>query len=415
MFYIHMNGTITEILLYFVAFVMPVILTIWNIYNCCSSKPKKEKTVSCLTIFMGGILYFFLYAIQFNTAGDWYEQVNTMENHYSISSEYAWAVGALILLSFVGYFILLFIEASKIPPLISVMSVAMLALLNIFQIVYAIQIARNVSGLDLYLYVYYANILILSASVIRKQIIQQVDIAANKKLDGNEHRIFQWMYSRMTSFSKYSMLVFICMFFIVAVFEIIFVLVGQGVDAPIKAFTDTADWTFSKQVPPPPVDYEGHYLCTVAAGGHRKVVRPLRLGTRRGKTIIVNRQLCIANAFEEVIQEKFPRFHKSIRYFYDTYGYPVSRHITSPVKADIVYILMKPLEWAFLIFLYLVDLHPEERIGRQYKRGEILAKQGILGQIKEKQNNDKNPIHLLWQHLSFPYGGIHIKGHDREA
>lgn len=369
MFYIHMNGTITEILLYFVAFVMPVILTIWNIYNCCSSKPKNEKTASCLTIFMGGILYFFLYAIQFNTAGDWYEQVNTMENHYSISSEYAWFVGALILLSFVGYFILLFIEASKIPPLISVMSVAMLVLLNIFQIVYAIQIARNVSGLDLYLYVYYANILILSASVIRKQIIQQVDIAANKKLDGNEHRIFQWMYSRMTSFSKYSMLVFICMFFIVAVFEIIFVLVGQGVDAPIKAFTDTADWTFSKQVPPPPVDYEGHYLCTVAAGGHRKVVRPLRLGTRRGKTIIVNRQLCIANAFEEVIQEKFPRFHKSIRYFYDTYGYPVSRHITSPVKADIVYILMKPLEWAFLIFLYLVDLHPEERIGRQYKRG----------------------------------------------
>ena len=110
MFYIHMNGTITEILLYFVAFVMPVILTIWNIYNCCSSKPKKEKTVSCLTIFMGGILYFFLYAIQFNTAGDWYEQVNTMENHYSISSEYAWAVGVLILLSFVGYFILLFID-----------------------------------------------------------------------------------------------------------------------------------------------------------------------------------------------------------------------------------------------------------------------------------------------------------------
>ena len=51
------------------------------------------------------------------------------------------------------------------------------------------------------------------------------------------------------------------------------------------------------------------------------------------------------------------------------YGYPVSKHITSPVKADIVYILMKPLEWAFLIFLYLVDLHPEERIGRQYKRG----------------------------------------------
>lgn len=143
-------------------------------------------------------------------------------------------------------------------------------------------------------------------------------------------------------------------------------LLGQGLDAPIKAFTDTADWTFSKQTPPPPLEYDGHYLCTVAAGGHKKIVKPLRLGTRRNETIIVNRQLCIANAFEELIQEKTPRFHRWIRAFYDTYGYPLSRKITTPVRADIIYILMKPLEWAFLIFLYAFDLRPEQRIARQY-------------------------------------------------
>lgn len=82
--------------------------------------------------------------------------------------------------------------------------------------------------------------------------------------------------------------------------------------------------------------------------------------------IIVNRQLCIANAFEDYIMEKFPKFHKLIRSVYDTYGYPVSRHIISPERADAVYILMKPLEWMFLIFLYLFDVKPEERIRRQY-------------------------------------------------
>lgn len=86
------------------------------------------------------------------------------------------------------------------------------------------------------------------------------------------------------------------------------------------------------------LDYSGHYLCTIVAGGHKKVVKPLRLGTRRGTTIVVNRQLCIANAFEEVIQEKFPKFHKKVRNFYDTYGYPISKHITTSFRADIIYI-----------------------------------------------------------------------------
>jgi hypothetical protein len=96
------------------------------------------------------------------------------------------------------------------------------------------------------------------------------------------------------------------------------------------------------------------------------VVKPLRLGTRKGQIIVVNRQLCIANVFEEVIQEKFPHIHRKIRHIYDTYGYPLSRKITSPVKADFVYFVMKPLEWFFLLVLYLVDLHPEQRIARQY-------------------------------------------------
>jgi hypothetical protein len=164
----------------------------------------------------------------------------------------------------------------------------------------------------------------------------------------------------MTAFS------FLLVFPVAAVLEIIFIICGQGADGFIKAFTMTADWTFSTQTPPPPLEYYGHYLCTVAAGGHEKVVKPIRYGKRLGKKIVVNRQLLTANAFEDLIKEKFPHIHHEIRRLYDKYGYPISKHITTQFRADVVYILMKPLEYIFIFVLYLCDNHPENRIAVQY-------------------------------------------------
>ena len=155
---------------------------------------------------------------------------------------------------------------------------------------------------------------------------------------------------------------------IVCVLIAMLFLFGQMPDSIIRAFTSTSDWSLSQMVSPPPVKYEGHYLCTVAANGDKKLVKPLRMGNRHGYKIIVNRQLMVANAFEEFIKEKLPRFHKAIRNFYDQYGYPLSKHITTKKRADVVYILMKPLEWLFLLVLYTFDIKPENRISVQYTR-----------------------------------------------
>ena len=216
-------------------------------------------------------------------------------------------------------------------------------------------------------YVYHFNILLLSTRVIVKHMKEQVAYYKTREHEMSDHPKIKWLYFKASKLSGYAFPLLLMLFFIVALLEIFFVLAGQGLDAPVKAFTNTADWTFSKQIPPPPLEYEGHYLCTVAAGGHGKVVKPIRLGRRRGAVIVVNRQLCIANAFEELIAEKFPALHRRIRHFYDTYGYPVSRHITNPGRADAVYVFMKPLEWFFLMVLYLADKRPEARINRQYK------------------------------------------------
>ena len=109
-----------------------------------------------------------------------------------------------------------------------------------------------------------------------------------------------------------------------------------------------------------------HYLCTAAARGHPKLVRPLRVGRRHGHTVLVNRQLCVANAFEQLLMERAPRLHKAVRGFYDNHGYPLSQKITTPLRADITYLLMKPLEWLFLLCLYTFDEKPENRIAMQY-------------------------------------------------
>ena len=116
-----------------------------------------------------------------------------------------------------------------------------------------------------------------------------------------------------------------------------------------------------------------HYLCTVAAGGHRRIVKPLRNGRRHGHEVIVNRQLCVANAFEQLLEERTPRLHRAVRGLYDRCGYPIAKHIRTKAAADIVYLLMKPLEWLFLAALYLCDVRPENRIAVQYPHAPLPA------------------------------------------
>lgn len=165
---------------------------------------------------------------------------------------------------------------------------------------------------------------------------------------------------------KWPLIAFILMIPLLGGIIMILALFGQQPDACIKAWTETSDWTLSRQVSPQNIFYDEHYLCTVAAGGHRKVVKPIRMGERHGHAVVVNRQLCIANAFEQIIEEKTPKFHRAVRGFYDSYGFPIAKLIHSPYIADFVYFIMKPLEWIFIVVLYFTDVNPENRIAVQY-------------------------------------------------
>ncbi len=112
-------------------------------------------------------------------------------------------------------------------------------------------------------------------------------------------------------------------------------------------------------------------------------MKPTRMGIRHGAKIVVNRQLCVANAFEQLIEERMPWLHRIVRHIYDKYGYPLSKHITTSLRADIVYIVMKPFEWLFLIVLYFFDTRPENRIALQYTGKAFLTYKKHI-EIEEK-------------------------------
>lgn len=153
---------------------------------------------------------------------------------------------------------------------------------------------------------------------------------------------------------------------ILGIVLLILIVTGQEPSALIKAFTETSGWNLSAREAPPNLMVDDHYLCTVAARGHKQIVKPLRKGIRGGEVIIVNRQLMIANAFEQIIEEKTPRLHHFIRKNYDRYGFPLAKLIKTRLAADLVWILMKPAEWIFLAVIYLMEVHPEDRIVCQY-------------------------------------------------
>ena len=117
------------------------------------------------------------------------------------------------------------------------------------------------------------------------------------------------------------------------------------------------------------LQHDSHFLCSIAAGGHTWLVKPLRTCNRWGTEIICNRQLLVANAFEEILQECLPRFHGVVRRNYNKIGRGLHKHygiFGRAFIADAIYVLMKPAEWCFVVVLYMEDRNPESRIEWQY-------------------------------------------------
>lgn len=349
--------------------VYPIILSIYNCYFFFDLKHYKLSRYFDLITFVLGFLYSHLvllfYEIMFKC--DWQVVLYNNEIHTPIWTKAYPTVLCLVLVGFLGYFLLAYIRLEKLPPLIIVLFVSMMYLGVFEAMLWIIQIMGK--GY-LLLCLFPLNCIIIAMKTLRFKINEWKNIEEGKKKTMKNKFLYYLNNQLMNSF-HWPIAAFIFMLPLLGIIMCILILFNQQPDYFIKAYLNTSEWTLSQHVSPQNIYFDEHYLCTVAAGGHQEVVKPIRLGIRHDHQVIVNRQLCIANAFEQILEERVPRFHKYIRHFYDTYGFPIAKMIQSAYIADMIYLIMKPLEWLFLIIIYCSDVKPENRIAVQYTGGKV--------------------------------------------
>lgn len=327
---------------------------------------KKEKKffkiIELVAIALGaGYLYMYV-AVSEILFVSWDTQLYNRQQHSMISPDAFITILVISLIAGAGYVVVRFIPAQKQSPIVSALGISCIYLGVGVCVVWCIQTIS-----DLVLVMFPANCILLFVKTVYILVYQKNNLIQTKQVSLKYKRVAK-ILNTATNLPWVALLLVIPLLGIIVAVLFLF---GQEPNSVIKAWTETAEWTLSQKTAPQNIYYDEHYLCTVAAGGHRNVVKPTRSGYRHGHRVLVNRQLCIANAFEQVLQEKLPKFHKAVRKVYDNVGYPIARHIRSQYVADAVYFIMKPLEWLFLLVLYTVDINPEDRIATQYPHTEI--------------------------------------------
>ena len=355
--------------------IYPFILTLVNFAAifCGCKDPKlirKGKHFEWITIVLGTLYSLVILPFADITFSDWTVTLHNAEKHTPIWTEGALTVLILAVVGILGYLFLSCSRISKVPPLITVLEIAAMYLGMLQCILWIIQIIR-LETVYLYLCLFPLNCILIGIKVIRQKIMEwgKIQREESKKagaVSGFRNRYLEWLNRHLERSSVWPAAAFLLMWPMLGIIICILILFGQRPDSAVRAWTETSDWNLSREIAPQNIYYDEHYLCTVAAGGHRKVVKPIRMGVRHGHSVIVNRQLCVANAFEQILEERMPNLHRNVRNFYDRYGFPVAKMIRSPYIADVIYIMMKPLEWIFLAVIYMMDVKPENRIAVQY-------------------------------------------------
>lgn len=328
-----------------------------------SHRPGYDTWVLCFLLACD-VLYLLFYKDVVFSAG-WQEQLLNSQRHSPISPNYYLWVVILLGLCFVAFYALWLKPVDKLPPLIPVLAIGMLYIATAYVVIWTIQIYEYRQLTDLYLLIPAVVFVAIVARTIAITLRVHV-FDADRSVKFETHPMLARLNYYFTQAKTWPMWAFFITLPVLGVVYAILVLLGQGPHALIRAFTDTSGWAFSQQTSPPNVFFDEHYLCTVAAGGHKELVKPIRGGIRHGHPVIVNRQLLIANAFEQVISDHLPRLHRTIRGFYDRYGFDLAKRIRTKWAADTVWVLMKPLEWSFLAVIYLCVRHPEDLIAMQY-------------------------------------------------
>ena len=370
----------------FFTIVLPAAVTVLEIVFLAGAIRKKDwawaPVIDIIGIFTAVFGMLLLLDLANVKSYEWNQEIGTQFFYTPVAKEHAPTVISFAVLSVVSPLLLNLLKKKGLPPLLFVLLIAFMYIGFAMDAAVSFQLSRSThmitaAGKEVYArprfwlfgvgtmnFIILLDILMMDVRTLLNTVRAFREREPEKKT--YRSRVLNAAQNVLHRTEMWPVTALLLVLPLAGILVAVLALFGQAPDAAIRAFTETAEWRLSQMIPPQRIFYDEHYLCTVAAGGHKKIVKPLRKGVRHGHPVIVNRQLQIANAFEQVLEEKTPRFHRIVRSLYDQYGFPLSRYIRTKMAADVIYVLMKPLEWMFLLVLYFTDAHPEDRIAMQY-------------------------------------------------
>lgn len=255
--------------------VAPIVLTLANIINLFKKKKIKENMIDILTFVLGIGLSGFLYLV--SDFKDYTEALRLggfeVDKHAPIASWSMPTVIAIFIFGFVSYF-LIRKRKLNLPPLIIVCSISGIIVCSIYMIIFIIQIT-NTELFPRYLFYGIPYLALFPINYILcsiRAIIEVVRRYKEKNLKAKEfdnkflNKCSQIIYNT----DNWPILAVVLTVPLTAILICILVLFGQRPDEAIRAFLETSDWNLSQKVSPPSVEYDAHYLCTVAVSGHKK-------------------------------------------------------------------------------------------------------------------------------------------------
>ena len=281
----------------------PLILTLQNLFflfrKGTAEVRRVERRTESVTIALG-IIYTGLYDWMFSgsTSGiqfrsDWQEVLHNGQMHTPIWTESALTIAVISCVGVLGYLMLSKRDINRLPPLLTVLGISAIYLGIGMCLLWIVQ----VMGEEWLFCLFPFNCVLIGGKTIRRAVEEWQGSEESRIREWNKPYL-KWLNDVLLDASHWPVAALILMLPLLGILIGILALLGQQPDRVIRAWTETGDWRLSQQVPPPNVMFDEHYLCTVAAQGHPEVVKPLRTGVRNGHRVVVNRQLCVANAFD---------------------------------------------------------------------------------------------------------------------
>lgn len=96
------------------------------------------------------------------------------------------------------------------------------------------------------------------------------------------------------------------------------------------------------------------FIATASAQGYPFIVGEQTIHWHNGRNVYASKQMLRLWRFETIWSTHSPHSHKVFRIYYNCYGSALAKHINTPFKASLSYILLKPVEW-ILLLLYRVS------------------------------------------------------------